>query len=345
VIISSMVLFLRRAICGVGPDVEADRFGVEPVGAERPAVVDDPAAAVDPPDVAVAQKRPEVEGAAVDVGAAVVEEAAVVDVPENRPPADGAAGADDEGALVVAVLDGPKRPLDGGADGFDAFEEKRPPKGGAEVVVLDAGADVLAVADPKRPPTAGVELGAVGALAAADGALVADAPVNKPDVGVEEVALDVEEDDPKRPPEIGFVFAPGAKSPPLDDEGALLDVLAEPNSGVEAGADAVVAAGAEPKSPVEDGADVVAAAGAEPKSPPDGVVVVVFVEGVEPKRPPVEGVGLGLAEDPAEKRPPVAGVLAVFAAGADPNSPPDGADVVPDEGALPNKPAEVGADV
>lgn len=220
---SSMVLFLRRAACGVGPAVDADRFGTVEVVEAGLSIV---AAGVDDAGLLRLPNRPPLAGAAVDVGAAsaaVLEVVADV-VPKlpNSPPLAGAAAVVEGVALDVdaVVLEAPpnKPPAAGVAAGLPGLPNK-PPEGAGVVLDEAGGADEVA---PNSP-----EVGAVltaGAVAVVElGAADEDeaAPNSPPDdaegVAVVEVVL------PNRPLGVGFVFAAPAKSPPDDGAAPVVD--------------------------------------------------------------------------------------------------------------------------
>jgi hypothetical protein len=238
VMISSMVLFFRREICGLGPDVEAPKAGA---AAPPVAVPLAPAPAINPeaPDPAVWFK---LEVGAAELAAGVPELAGAVVLGPKRPPRLGVDAAGAGVDVVVAALEVafPKR--DGvcaGADeaGVDAVAVVGFPKsvvaGAATGVDDPCGVEVLAagVADPRLKVAAGFGASVAGA----------DAGVELPAAGLA----------PNSPPAAGFGAAPPNKPP--------LDAAAEaPEKSPPAGADVVgVCAGC-----------VVAAGFGAPKSPP-----------------------------------------------------------------------------
>lgn len=151
--ISSIVLFLRRASCEVGPVVDAPRFAAAPGAFCAAALSDDWA----PP-------RVELVAGAVEVGAAEVVAAGAAGAPPKRLPAGlGAA----EGAAVLAGA---------AAEETGAFEPKRLLAGfGASEVGLELGGlfmppkSELACAGAAGALLAGVEDGAPAAAPNGDG--------------------------------------------------------------------------------------------------------------------------------------------------------------------------------
>jgi hypothetical protein len=345
VTMSSIVLFLRRAIWEVGPMVE------EPRAAPAPAEVAAPVCAVSPvlgavlsaglpnrllvavvvvllasavePEVAVAAgvallaAACDVAGVAApepnNVAALGAEDPVVAaGFPPNNPPAEVVAGVDDAGAVVAAGVD-PKRPPLAGA-GVDA--------------VVAAGEFVVAGLAPKR------ELGAALAslCAPAAGGWVAVAP----SAGVEDADAGFE---PNRPPE-----ELPAEAKRLDTGALVVSwggapagvVEARENRGLAGVAilaadplDCVVAEAPPPKREAEVGAWVLGAALLFwPKRPPPAAGVVdensegeaaagaCVVAAAAPllwppkSPPPVAGV---VVEAPPPNRPEAAGLLVALA--------------------------------
>lgn len=320
--ISSIVLFLRRAACGVGPAVDAERFGAVDVADVWLVVdeVDAVAAGVEDAALLRPPNRPPLVGAGVDVGAAELEFAAD-DVPgaPNNPPELGAAGVDDGAALDVVLLEPPKRPPEAGVVDAGLFTFPNKPPDGAGVLP-EAAVVEDAVLFPKSPEDGAVlaaEAVAVVELGAADEDCAApnNPPVDDEVVGVDEAAF------AKRPPEDGFVLAAPEKSPL--EEGAVLVVVAPPPNSPPDGA-AVVGVD-DWAAPKRDGAAVVVGvfkAGAAPNSPPDGGAVDAVAP---PNRPPDGAVDVFDAPMPPKSPPPVEEDVDCAGLFKFPNIPPLGA--------------------
>lgn len=264
--ISSIVLFFSRAICGSGPKFEFPAPEVA-IGAG----VADAAGAFDPvgafEDDGAAPNRLDVGAAAEDDGGGAVDVVAVLP-PPNRPPRDGAAGVDVDGALVV-LFNPPNKP---------------PADGAAELVGVEPKSDDVV-------PVGAVDTAGVGGLLAPKLKALAAGALPEP----------------KRPPlEVGGALEVGAEPNNPADGGAEVVFVegAAPKRLLAAGADVVVAAGLDPKRLVVGAEDVVAAelvlnrllvggalaAGVPPNKPPaDGAELAA---GAPPNRPPADGVEL-----------------------------------------------------
>ena len=255
-IISSIVLFFSRAICGSGPDVEVPT-PVAPVWAAGGATPPGAAAGVaeEPLESGAAPKRPDVGAAAVEDGAGALE--LVVFPPPNRPPPrDGAVDGVETVGAVVVLLAALNMPPSDGADVFAGPAPKRLEGAGALEAAEAAGAAGAAgLLEPK--------LNGLGA-----GALLGAAPKG---LAVEVGGALVGGAEPKRPPWGGAEDAVA--------EGA------EPNKLV-CGAEVVVAAGFAPNKLVVGVEEPEVAAGAAPNRL---LVGGALAAGAPLNKPPAEG--------------------------------------------------------